>query len=209
MSEHSTIAKSSHIAASVTIEHPIHCGPNSQIHGECIVGRYLFLNINSLLYPHVKIGRYCSIARNCEIGVANHPTTFLSSHSFQYHSAQFPTDPVYKDEIKRVAWRGHPETYIGNDVWIGAQSIIRAGVRIGDGAIIAANTVVTKDVGPYEIVGGSPAKLIKKRFSENQIADLLILKWWELPLQKIAKLQFDNIDSCISQLNEIRSTMES
>jgi acetyltransferase-like isoleucine patch superfamily enzyme len=205
MIEHSVIAKSSHIAPSATIEHPIHCGPNSQIHAECSVGRYLFLNIDSLLYPHVKIGRYCSIARNCEIGVANHPSEFLSTHSFQYHSAQFPNDPIYKDEIKRVRWRAHPETIIGNDVWIGAQSIIRSGVKIGDGAIIAANSVVTKDVQPYEIVGGSSAKLIRKRFTDLQIEQLISLAWWELPLKEISKLQFDNIDMCLEQLTFIRN----
>ncbi|CNI20783.1 transferase hexapeptide repeat containing protein [Yersinia intermedia] len=204
MLESYTSAKNSHIADTVKIEHPIHCGPNSQIHGECTVGRYLFLNINSILYPHVKIGRYCSIARNCEVGVANHPSTFLSTHSFQYHSAQFPTDPVYRDEIKRVKWRAHPKTIIGNDVWIGAQSIIRAGVNIGDGVIIAANSVVTKDVEPYTVVGGSSAKFIKKRFTDEQIRELLALAWWDLPLKSIANLQFDNIDACIAELKIIQ-----
>jgi len=205
MIEYSELAKNSSIATSASIEHPIHCGPNSQIHGECIVGRYLFLNIGSVIYPHVNIGRYCSIARGCEIAVANHPTSFLSTHSFQYHSAQFPKDPIYKNNIKRVSWRGHPSTMIGNDVWIGAQSIVKAGVVIGDGAIIAANSVVTKDVAPYSIVGGSPAKLIRKRFNDAQIAELISLKWWDLPLNVIGSLPFNDIEKCIEELKKLRA----
>ncbi|MEQ6277989.1 CatB-related O-acetyltransferase [Kluyvera huaxiensis] len=206
MSEHSVIAKSSSISPTTKVEHPIHCGPSSQIHAECNVGCYLFLNIGSIIYPHVTIGRFCSIARGCEIGVANHPTTFLSSHSFQYHSAQFPNDPIYKNNIKRVSWRGHPPTSIGNDVWIGAQSIIKAGIKIGDGAVIAANSVVVKDVPPYSIVGGTPAKQIRMRFSEEQIRKLLKLEWWALPLKDIGSLPFDNIDECIKALEDIRES---
>lgn len=207
MKEYSVIAKSSHIADSALVEHPIHCAPNAQIHGECVVGIFLFLNIGSIIYPHVTVGRYCSIARGCEIGVANHPSDYLSTHSFQYHSAQFPNYPFYKDKIKRVKWRGHPETKIGSDVWIGAQSIIKAGVCVGDGAIIAANSVVTKDVKPYTIVGGSPAKLIRNRFEAYQVAELIELKWWELNFEEIANLTFNDINECIKDLIKIRSAM--
>lgn len=73
MKEFSEIAKSAHISNDAIVEYPIHCGPNSQIHGGCNVGQFTFINISSVLYPNVKIGRFCSIARNCEIGVARHP----------------------------------------------------------------------------------------------------------------------------------------
>lgn len=96
MKEFSEIAKSAHISNDAIVEYPIHCGPNSQIHGGCNVGQFTFINISSVLYPNVKIGRFCSIARNCEIGVARHPVNFLSTHSFQYHFAQFPKHPFYK-----------------------------------------------------------------------------------------------------------------
>ncbi|MEG3109238.1 MULTISPECIES: CatB-related O-acetyltransferase [unclassified Pantoea] len=205
MIEFSVFAKSSHLVPTAIIEHPIHCAPNSQIHGECIIGSYLFLNIGSVIYPHVTMGRYCSIARGCEIGVANHPINYLSTHSFQYHSAQFPNHPFYKNEIKRVQWREHPKTEIGSDVWVGAQSVIKAGVKIGHGAVIAANSVVTKDIPPYSIVGGSPAKEIKKRFTQVQIEQLLNLKWWGLEIKEISSLPFDNIDECIKLLKEIRN----
>ncbi|HFZ6262981.1 TPA: CatB-related O-acetyltransferase, partial [Escherichia coli] len=98
----------------------------------------------------------------------------------------------------------HPDTIIGSDVWIGAQSIVKAGVNIGHGAIIAANSVVTKNIAPYSIVGGSPAKVIRMRFNAEQISKLLELRWWELSLEEISDLEFGNIDSCIESLLKIR-----
>lgn len=204
MNEFSEIAKSAHIAKDAVIEHPIHCGPNSQVHGGCNIGKFAFINTSSVFYPNVTLGRYCSIARNCEVGVANHPISFLSTHSFQYHYAQFPRYPFYKENIKRTTWRAHPDTHIGSDVWIGAQSVIKAGVSIGHGSIVAANSVVTKNIEPYSIVGGSPAKLIRKRFSEAQISRLLELQWWDLPIEEISTLKFNDIESCIDSLTEIR-----
>ena len=106
--------------------------------------------------------------------------------------------------LKRKVWRAHNYTDIGHDVWIGAQSIIRAGVKIGHGAVIAANSVVIKDVEPYSIVGGNPAKEIRKRFDNVCITQLLKLKWWELPIELISSLDFDNIEKCIDDLKEIR-----
>lgn len=209
MKEFSEIANSCHVAKNATLEHPVHCAPHSQVHNNASLGMFTFLNIGSIVYPHVTIGRYCSIARGCEIGVANHPMSFLSTHSFQYHAAQFPKYPIYKDGIKRKMWRAHNNTSIGNDVWIGAQCIIRAGVNIGHGAVIAANSVVIKDVEPYSIVGGNPAKEIRKRFDDIYISQLLKLKWWELSIESISSLDFDDIDKCIDDLKEIRLNHQS
>ncbi len=78
-------------------------------------------------------------------------------------------------------------TVIGNDVWLGYQSVVMPGVRIGDGAIIAAKSIVTKDVPPYAIVGGNPAKLIKQRFDDQVAAKLLAIKWWDWPIEKITR----------------------
>ena len=86
---------------------------------------------------------------------------------------------------------------VGNDVWIGFEAVILAGVKIGDGAIIGARAVVTKDVPPYTIVGGVPAKTIRKRFSDEDIATLMELKWWDLPpariLERIKYIQSGNL----------------
>ena len=85
------------------------------------------------------------------------------------------------------AWDNKGDIVIGNDVWIGYEAVIMAGVTIGDGAIIGTRAVVTKDVPPYTIVGGVPARQIRKRFSEDMIAYLLDLKWWDWPIEKISE----------------------
>lgn len=203
--DYSEIAKTAVVSSSASIEYPIHCGPQSQIHANTNIGKFLFLNFYSTIFPNVTLGRYCSVARFCEIGVAEHPLNYLSTHSFQYHSAQFPKYPNYKDGVKRVRWLAHKKTVIGNDVWIGSESIILGGITIGDGAVIAANSVVTKDVEPYSIVAGSPAKLIRKRFSDEIIHNLLELKWWELSFDEISSLPFDDIEKCVIELKDIRN----
>ena len=100
------------------------------------------------------------------------------------------------------AWDNKGDITIGNDVWIGYEAIILAGVTIGDGAIIGARAVVTKDVAPYTIVGGIPAKMIKKRFDDKTIADLLNMKWWNWPTEKIAQ----NIEAIQSgNMNQLKN----
>lgn len=201
----STIAKSVTLQPHATLEHPVHLGPQTEIHNGSSLGRCSYLNIGSVIYPNVQIGRYCSVARNCEIGVAAHPTNFLSTHSFQYNPALFPNWPEYRNMERKAKFLAHRPTIIGNDVWIGAQVIVVAGVRIGDGAVIAANSVVAKDVEPYSIVAGSPAKIIRSRFQSNQIEDLLSLKWWNLSLSELSVVRFDDIESAITDLKNIRA----
>ncbi|WP_425461982.1 CatB-related O-acetyltransferase [Neptuniibacter pectenicola] len=167
------------------------------------IGRYTYINVASVVYGNVKIGRFCSIGRSVEIGLANHPSDYLSTHPFQVAKSLFMNDPYYAS-VQRKAWRFHKPTSIGNDVWIGAKACINSGVSIGDGAIVAAGAIVTKDVEPYSIVGGVPAKIIKKRFSPEVITSLLKTKWWDLRLDKISELDFDDIDKCVVDLEKIR-----
>lgn len=115
----------------------------------------------------------------------------------------FSNDPTRFEE-KNVAgsWDNKGDIIIGNDVWIGFEAVILAGVTIGDGAIIGTRAVVTKDVPPYTIVGGIPAKPIKKRFDEDVISDLLCVKWWDWSNEKIAR-NIEAIQSgCIKKLME-------
>lgn len=207
MHEFSEIAKSSINKSPEETDHPVSLGPQSQIHKNCKLGRYSFINSHTVIYPHSSVGRYCSIARNVEIGVANHPTGFLSTHTFQYSLSYFPRLPGYA-QIRRRTWRSHPPTLIGNDVWVGAKAIVRAGVTVGDGAIIASGSVVTKNVAPYAIVGGVPAKLIRYRFSQDLIKKLLLVKWWELEVADLDGLPFDDVDECIRLLLELRGIQE-
>lgn len=144
---------------------------------------------NNVLYHYpinsdkLKIGRFCSIACGAKflMNSANHTLGSLATYTF----------PLFYEEWEhgmnpREAWDNKGDIIIGNDVWIGYEAVVLAGVTIGDGAIIGTRAVVTKDVPPYTIVGGIPAKPIRKRFSEPEIEALLELKWWTWPAKKIA-----------------------
>lgn len=197
------IAPNAFIPPNTRVEYPINLMHNTTVYGTASIGKYTYINVNSVIYSNVKIGRYCSIARNCEIGVASHPTFFLSSHPFQFDKTIFSRDEKYC-QITKIPWKGHSATVIGNDVWIGAKVVINSGVNIGDGVIIAANAVVTKDIPDYAIVGGVPAKIIRYRFDESIIKELKILRWWDLPIEKLSNLTFDNINTCIEELKILK-----
>lgn len=129
------------------------------------------------------IGNYTVIAQGSEIGLGVHPTNYLSCHSIFYAHTPWGIHPEWKKPIESIDRISH----IGNDVWIGAKSIIMDGVTIGDGAIVAAGSVVTRDVPPYSIVGGAPAKMIRYRYSQEIIDRLEEIKWWNLPDEEIGK----------------------
>jgi virginiamycin A acetyltransferase len=145
------------------------------------------------------IGKFCMIASDVKfiMNGANHLTKSISSYPF----AIFGED--WKDAMEGKQYPNKGNTEIGNDVWIGFNSTIMPGVKIGDGAIIATNTTVTKNVEPYAIVGGNPAKEIKKRFSQDQIEKLLEIKWWNWEIEKITKnvkkLTSDNFEELIKK----------
>lgn len=138
------------------------------------LGNYSYLGENTFI-QNTTIGNYSCIGPNVKIGLGEHPVNhFISIHPVFYSlSAQvgvtFATKQ-YFDEYNPVN--------IGNDVWVGANAIVRSGVTIGNGCIVAAGAVVTKDLPPYSIVGGVPAKIIKYRFDEQEILQLEQLKWW-------------------------------
>ena len=121
------------------------------------------------------IGKFCMIASGVTfiMNGANHLTESISTYPF----AIFGED--WKDSMEGKTYPTKGDTHIGNDVWIGYNATIMAGVTIGDGAIIATNSTVVRDVPPYTVVGGNPAKEIKKRFTEDEIKRLLDLKWWD------------------------------
>lgn len=128
----------------------------------------------------IKIGKFCSIAENVEIFLdGEHETQNISTYPFGYFK-------VFKTKKKYIA-KSKGKVTIGNDVWIGDRVTILSGVNIGDGAVIGACALVNKDVAPYTIVGGVPAKIIRKRFDDETIEKLLKIKWWNWSDQKIQK----------------------
>ena len=149
----------------------------------------LLFEKNNVLYHYpihqekLIIGKFCSIACGTKFmfNCANHTLKSLSTYTFPLFYEEWELE---KSNIT-TAWDNKGDIVIGNDVWIGYKAVIMAGVHIGDGAIIAARAVVTKDVPPYTIVGGTPAKEIRKRFDAEVIEQLLILKWWDWSTDKI------------------------
>lgn len=128
------------------------------------------------------IGKFCAIAKGIKfiMNGANHRMNSISTYPFNIFGGELSK---YAPNISDLPYKG--DTVIGNDVWIGQYVTILPGVKIGDGAIIAANSVVSKDVEPYDIVGGNPIKLIRKRFTDKEIYELIKLKWWDWEEQKI------------------------
>ncbi|WP_299007652.1 CatB-related O-acetyltransferase [uncultured Shewanella sp.] len=124
------------------------------------------------------LGNFCSISWNVTINARNHELYRPTTSAFPYVKRMGFTD---KDELT------HEKCRIGNDVWIGTGAVILSGVSIGDGAVVGAGSIVTKDVLPFEIVAGTPARVIKKRFNQKQILELLELNWWNWPIEKIRK----------------------
>lgn len=146
---------------------------------------------NNVLYQYainhdrLIIGKFCSIACGAKFlfNSANHTMTSLSTYPFPLFFEEWKLE---KENVIE-AWDNKGDIIIGNDVWIGYNSIILAGVIIGDGAIIGTNAVVTKDVPPYTIVGGVPARFIRKRFNDETIDKLLKIKWWNWSEEKISQ----------------------
>ena len=144
---------------------------------------------NNILYHYplhrerLIIGKFCSIACGTKFlfNCANHTLKSLSNYTFPLFYEEWGLD---KKDITS-AWDNKGDIVIGNDVWIGYEAVIMSGVHIGDGAIVAARAVVTKDVPPYTIVGGTPAREIRKRFAPEVIERLKALQWWDLSEEKI------------------------
>lgn len=146
---------------------------------------------NNVLYHYpihrerLVIGKFCSIACGVKFlfNCANHTLASLSTYTFPLFYEEWGLDP----SAVASAWDNRGDIVIGNDVWIGYEAVILAGVHIGNGAIIGARAVVTKDVAPYAIVGGVPAREIRKRFGAETVARLEALQWWDWPADEIRR----------------------
>ena len=170
---------------------------------KCTVGDYSYIGYNTNIY-HADIGKFCSISKDVCIGLPSHPSKFIS------------TSPIFVNRINGTGYTWSEQdifdsvpqkVIITNDVWIGMKSTIMGGVTIGNGAIVAAHSVVTKNVPPYAVVGGVPAKIIKYRFTEDIISKLEQCAWWNLPdeflRERIAAFQQEITPENINNLMEI------
>lgn len=169
----------------------------------CTLGDYSYIGYNTNIY-NAEIGKFCSISKHVSIGLPSHPSNYIS------------TSPIFVNIVNgtgyswsdRNIYNSVPEKVtIGHDVWIGMKATIMGGVSVGNGAIIAAHSVVTKDVPPYAIVAGVPAKIIKYRFTEDVINQLEKSGWWNHPdkflRERIAAFQQEVSSQNINHLMSI------
>lgn len=184
------------------------------------IGAFSYTGPNAAIRNTKSIGRYCSIAKNVTIGFGEHPTDNLTTHSITYHFDTYWfedycgslyedsawANALLPDTIKKMPEKKNSYCEIGNDVWIANNAIIIRGVKIGDGAIIAAGAVVTKDVEPYTIVGGVPARPLKKRFSQELIERLEKLQWWNYTPEMLKGLDLLHPEDIIDELEERAKT---
>lgn len=186
---------------------------NQYIHPSCRivksrVGEYVDLFANTMLMEstiddysytagnvHVvysDIGKFCSIANSTVINPGNHPMWRVTQHHCTYRRIQYGFDTT--DDQEFFNWRRQHKCILGHDIWIGHGAVILPGVNIGTGAVIGAGSVVTKDIPPYAVAVGVPAKVIKKRFDEATIDKLLASEWWNWPREKLEESFNDLLD---------------
>lgn len=186
---HPTSLKNCHISKNAKVCHA------SNLVNVCI-GRYSYIGKNNVCV-NTKIGSFCSIAENCVIGGGAHPLYAVSTSPVFYSK-----NNIFKKNFSDSEFNEYSDTVIENDVWIGSNTLIKAGVKIHTGAVIGMGSVVTHDIPPYEIWAGNPAKLVKKRFDDNSIKKLLKSEWWtwnEIKLYEVGKVFFD-VDSFLNNI---------
>jgi acetyltransferase-like isoleucine patch superfamily enzyme len=193
--------------AVIGVEPPVSFRGRFQFSSSTRIGAFTYF-YSGLAVQCASIGRYCSIAGGVRIGDYEHPTNWLSTSPFQYNAERFAFSPVADDctivpEDEQLHEFRSDGPWIGNDVWIGARATVLRGVRIGDGAVVAAAAVVTKDVPPYAIVGGVPARVIRYRFPQPIIDRLLAVAWWRFTPNQLSGISFDDIESALDDLEKL------
>lgn len=143
---------------------------------ESEIGDYTYFSGDATV-NYAKIGKFCSIASHVRINPGNHPTWRVTQHHCTYRKIRYGFD--IKDDNEFFDWRRNDNVEIGNDVWLGHGVLVMAGVKIGTGAVVGSGAVVTKNIPPFCIAAGVPAKIIKMRFDDETIKRILEIKWWD------------------------------
>jgi len=177
------------ISLDIVIEPPVKLG-NVFVGTSVKIRKHTYMN-SGMLWSNIDIGRYCSIGYNVIIAPIEHPLHYLSMWDNFYKNTDY-----YREQMKGK------RTIIGNDVWIGANSVIKRGVRIEDGAVIGAGAIVVDNIPAFSVVGGAPARIIRYRFGNDVIQKLLRLKWWEIDEDFLRSLPFNDIKECIKILED-------
>lgn len=189
--------------AVLTIEPPVQFTGRSQFDSPIRIGAFTYTHA-SLYVECESIGRYCSIAGDVRVGDREHPTAWVSTSPFQYNPLAFKFHEEGNGFTALPENSGSPfreaAPVIGNDVWIGARVTILRDLTIGHGAIVAASSVVTKDVPPYAIVAGAPARIVRYRFDEETIAQLLDLQWWRFSPAQLDGVPMNDVPKAIEEI---------
>ncbi|WP_412462282.1 CatB-related O-acetyltransferase [Pseudomonas sp. SC11] len=177
--------------ACATIEEGVSLGHIRVESPAITIGAHSYIRSGTKLSVISEIGRFCSIGSECTLGQEKHthPTDWVSTHPFQYETGDLSYSP-------NLSW-----ATVGHDVWIGHGATVLEGVEIGTGAIIATRAVVTKNVPPYAIVGGNPAKIIKYRHSSEVIERLLQSKWWNFDIEYLRSLPLNNAEQFLKAID--------
>lgn len=197
------VSKTAKISQRATIIEPVRINDDVQVSDKVTIGKYTVLGKRANIGPFSSIGNYCIIDHDCDIAAATYPTNYLSTHTFQYNKHHFGQIAQYAD-IPKLNWVDNAETIIGHDVRIGPQTTICRGVKIGTGAIISPNTLITKDVPPYAIVEGNPSMIVGYRFDESIIKRLLDSQWWNFNPTDIVGIDFSDIQSALNEIFNLK-----
>lgn len=188
------------LPASAVFETPVSL-PKISITRSLEIGAYSYLGAGCELRS-ASIGRFCSIARRVVMSQSEHPLDLAITHPIAFNpTSTFADDPYFAAVTQRRPSPPSGDVTIGHDVWIGEGAFIRSGVTIGTGAVVAGRAVVVKDVAPYDIVGGVPARTLKRRFPDETVERLLASQWWRRDIRAFA----DKIGDVEAFLNALES----